>query len=276
MDRRSVLCLLAAGALAACSPRAAGQHNKEASPIEKISYGPDSQQFAELSRPSGTSKGIVVVIHGGFWLADYTLSLGRPLAASLVEAGWTAYNVEYRRIGNGGGWPTTFDDIAAALDHLATIDGLDTSRVITLGHSAGGQLAVWAAARPQLTGSAWAEPQVQVTAAVSQAGVLDFTAATKDNLGGGAVQRFMRGSVDSRYAMADPTAQIPLAVPVRCIHGTHDDNVPLSQSTNYVERATAGGADATMSVVDGDHFVLIDPSSQAWAKTLQLIEALKV
>lgn len=264
--------------MAACSSQASapatGRGQREESPIEKIPYGTDSQQFAELSRPAGASKGVVVVIHGGFWLADYDLSLGRPLAASLAAAGWTAYNVEYRRVGNGGGWPTTFDDIAAAIDALARIDDLDTSRVITLGHSAGGHLAVWAAARAQLTGTAWADPRVPVTAAVSQAGVLDLAAARDDDLGGGAVQRFMGGAVDDRYGSADPTTQIPLAVPVRCIHGTRDSNVPLSQSTEYVERATAAGADATFTQVDGDHFVLIDPGSQAWTTTLAILDDL--
>lgn len=211
------------------------------------------------------------MIHGGFWLADYDLSLGRPLAASLVDAGWTAYNVEYRRVGNGGGWPATFDDIAAAIDTLGDVAGLDISRVITLGHSAGGHLAVWAASRPQLPAGTGADPRVPVTAAVSQAGVLDFTAAAADHLGNGAVQRFMGGAVDQRYAIADPTTQLPLTVPVRCIHGTSDDIVPLSQSTHYVERARALGADATVTEVDGDHFVVIDPSSKAWATTLEIL-----
>lgn len=274
MDRRSALYLLAAGSLAACSPRTTRERPTRRNPIEKISYGTDPQQFAELSRPSGSSKGVVVVIHGGFWLADYDLSLGRPLAASLVAAGWTAYNVEYRRVGNGGGWPRTFDDIAAAIDALADIERLDTSQVITLGHSAGGHLAVWAASRVRLPTGVGADPRVPVTAAVSQAGVLDFTSATADQLGGGAVQRFMGGTVDRRYAVADPTEQIPLAVPVRCIHGTSDDVVPLSQSTDYVERASALGADATVTEVDGDHFVLIDPSSSAWSTTLQILDDL--
>ena len=118
--------------------------------MDKIRYGHDHAQFGELTRPTGRSKGVVVVIHGGFWRAAYDLSLGRPLAASLVEHGWTAYNLEYRRVGNGGGYPKTLDDIAAGIDALAAVDGLDTSTVMTLGHSAGGHLAVWAAGRPKL------------------------------------------------------------------------------------------------------------------------------
>ncbi|MFI5429275.1 alpha/beta hydrolase family protein [Aeromicrobium sp. UC242_57] len=278
MDRRSVLSLAAAGFVAACSSRSTDRVIDRATDkgqrMEQIHYGPDAQQFAELTRPVGVSRGVVVVIHGGFWRAEYDLSLGRPLAASLVSHGWTAYNVEYRRVGNGGGWPTTFDDVSAAIDALADVAGLDLGTVVTLGHSAGGHLAVWAASRPQLTGTPWADPRVPVTAAVSQAGVLDLAAAIDDDLGRGAVQALMGGTVDSRYDAADPTRQLPVDVPIRCIHGTADQFVPLSQSTEYVERATAAGGDAALTEVDGDHFVVIDPRSAAWTTTLDLLDSL--
>ena len=82
-------------------------------------YGPDPSQFGELSLPTGDrSAGTVVIIHGGFWRARYDLSLGRPLAADLVARGYAVWNLEYRRVGNGGGWPTTFDDVAAGIDAL--------------------------------------------------------------------------------------------------------------------------------------------------------------
>ncbi len=231
--------------------------------MERITYGKDPSQFAELTRAPSASKGVVIVIHGGFWKSAYDLSLGRPLAASLARNGWDAYNIEYRRVGNGGGWPTTFDDVSAAIDALAGVDGLDTSHAVTLGHSAGGHLAVLAAGR---TGAA-----VPVTAAISQAGVLDLGAADRASLGSSAVRAFMGGAA---YAPADPMAQIPLRVPVRCIHGIDDDIVPISQSVDYVERASAAGADADLVRVEGDHFVVIDPSSQAWVRTLKMLEAL--
>ena len=277
VDRRGVLSLMALGVLAACSSGSDStrtEGSQEEDGVETITYGTDPSQLAELTRPAGTSKGVVVVVHGGFWKSQYDLSLGRPLAESLAAEGWTAYNIEYRRVGNGGGWPQTFDDVSAAIDRLADVDGVDTSRVVTLGHSAGGHLAVWAAARPSLAGSAWSDPAVPVTAAVSQAGVLDLAAATAEGLGGGAVQSFMGGSVDDRYALADPTALVPLDVPVRCVHGTSDDTVPVSQSVDYVARATAAGGDAELVEVEGDHFVVIDPTSDAWVKTLELLETL--
>jgi acetyl esterase/lipase len=242
--------------------------------VEKISYGDDPSQFGELSRAHGASRGLVVIIHGGFWRSQYDLSLGRPLAASLITHGWDAYNLEYRRTGNGGGWPETFDDIADGIDALAHVDGLDNVNVVSLGHSAGGHLAVWAAGRSKLEGTSWADPSVSLTAAISQAGVLDLKAARTADLGSGAVQALMGGKVDGRYQDADPTAQIPLDVRVRCIHGKADDTVPLSQSVDYVARAKKAGADAKLVEVEGDHFTLIDPTSEAWRRTLKILESL--
>lgn len=274
MDRRSVITLMMAGGLAACSSPPKSTASRQRKSVETIRYGDDPAQFGELSRATGASKGVVVVIHGGFWREAYDLSLGRPLAASLISHGWNAFNLEYRRVGNGGGWPETFDDVADGIDALATVKGLDTTKVITLGHSAGGHLAVWAAGRPKLTGTNWAHPAVPITAAISQAGVLDLAGSVKENLGSGATQAFMGGTVDGRYREADPTAQIPLAVPVRCIHGRSDDTVPLSQSIGYVDRARAAGADAELAEVEGDHFVVIDPTSRAWGRTLEILESL--
>lgn len=240
---------------------------------QKIAYGSDPSQFGELTKPTGTPKGVAVVIHGGYWHEQYDLSLGRPLAADLARRGWIAWNLEYRRIENGGGWPTTFDDIAAGIDKLASMHGVPTAKVVTIGHSAGGHLGVWAAGRSKLTG-AWSHPKVPVTAAISQAGVLDLTAAVKDNLGGGAAQQLMGGAVDDRYRLADPTRQIPLPVPVWCVHGDQDDTVPISQSINYVKAATAAGAKAELVRVHGDHFVVIDPSSAAWASTVKILDSI--
>jgi acetyl esterase/lipase len=240
---------------------------------ERITYGDDPSQYVEIWRPEGTSRGTVVVIHGGFWKAAYDASLGRPLAASLREEGWTAANVEYRRVGNGGGVPQTLDDIAAGIDALADVAGVDTTHVITLGHSAGGHLAVWAAARGRF--ERWQPVRVTVTAAVSQAGVLDLGAGHDDHLGGGAVAALMGEAPEDAWDRVDPRRQLPLDVPVRCIHGTLDDTVPISQSREYVAAAVAAGADASVTeVVGGDHFVVIDPASEAWARTLALLDAL--
>ena len=231
----------------------------------RYDYGDDPSQFGELSLPGGEPRGVVVVIHGGFWKAEYDLSLGRPLAESLVEEGWAAWNIEYRRVGDGGGAPATFDDVSAAIDELDALD-LDLTRVITLGHSAGGHLAVWAAGRQ--------DPTVKVTAAISQAGVLDLVGASELGLGGGAVQALLGHPATTADAALDPLQQVPLDVPVYCVHGDGDTIVPPVQSETYVGAAVGAGAAAELVMVAGDHFVVIDPGSDAWQKQLELLDRL--
>jgi acetyl esterase/lipase len=216
----------------------------------------------------------VVVIHGGFWQAMYALDLGAATSADLAARGWTAWNIEYRRLGDGGGWPATFLDVAAAVDHLARLDGVGTRTVVTLGHSAGGQLAAWAASRHEtsLPGGA---PRVRVTATVPQAGVLDLATAAATGLGGSAVPGLVGGTparVPRRYSRADPLQRVPLGVPVRCVHGTEDTTVPIAQSEAFVRAARAGGDDAGLVRVPGDHFALIDPGTPAWRRTLQVLD----
>lgn len=266
------------GATAGCSSpdRAAGSEvaTAAADGAELLRYGKDPSQFAELTRPTGPSRGVVVVLHGGFWLAEYDLSLGRPLAQDLAARGWTALNVEYRRVGARGGVPSTLDDVSAAVDLLGPA-GVDTPTVVALGHSAGGQLAVWAAGRRRP--GRWASAAVGVTHAVAQAGVLDLRTAAEDDLGGGAVQAFLGGAPDERtdaYALADPVARVPLEIPVWCVHGRDDTTVPSAQSRAYVAAATAAGARAALVEVPGDHFALIDVSSDAWARTVQVLDGI--
>jgi acetyl esterase/lipase len=239
----------------------------------RVGYGDDPSQYAELWNPQGASRGTVVVIHGGFWKAQYDASLGRPLAAALAEQGWAAWNLEYRRVGNGGGFPETLDDVAAGIDALAGQRGLDLSTVVTLGHSAGGHLAVWAAARRRF--ERWAAGEVEVTGAVSQAGVLDLAAAHDAALGGGAVSRLMGAAPgDPSYDLADPSRQLPLDVPVWCFHARDDDMVPFGQSESYVERSTAAGGTAELVEVTGGHFGVIDPTSPAWAAIVEHLDTL--
>ena len=238
--------------------------------MREVRYGADPSQFAELSVPADTDGPfpVAVVIHGGFWKSAYDLSLGRPLAATLPPRGWAALNIEYRRIGNGGGFAATLADVGAAVDALATAaEPLDLTRVVTIGHSAGGQLAAWAASR--------ADAAVPVTAVVAQAGVLDLRRAAADRLGSGATQVFLGGepaAVPERYDVASPIEHVPLGVPVLCIHGTSDANVPLGQSEAFVDAAAAAGDEAQLVTVDGDHFVLIDPTSGAWSTVLDWID----
>ncbi len=240
----------------------------------RYAYGPDPAQFAELTLPAGLPRGVAVVVHGGFWRPAYDLALGRPLAANLAAAGLAAWNVEYRRVGAGGGFPSTFDDVAAALDALAAVPGLPLDRVVAVGHSAGGQLAVWLAARPGLpAGVPGAWPAVRLRGAVAQAGVLDLVDAAERGVGRGAVDDLLGGppaAVPQRYALASPVARVPLGVPVTCVHGTADANVPLRQS----ERFVAASGDRLVTLPGVDHFALIDPAHAAWQACRAAVEDL--
>jgi acetyl esterase/lipase len=255
-------------------------HHGPVQPSRRVPYGDDTSQFGELTLPSGTPRGVVVVIHGGFWKAAYDLSLGRPLAADLVARGWATLNLEYRRVGppgpggtdgGAGGVPATLDDVAAGIDALAGVEGLDLATVVTLGHSAGGHLAAWAASRGRF--ERWAGG-VAVTAVVSQAGVLDLRSADRDDLGGGAVAAFLGHPPGPDDDPADPRRQLPLDVPLWCVHGRDDDIVPIAQSEEYVAAATAAGGRAELIAVEGDHFAVIDVAGVAWASTLRILDAL--
>jgi acetyl esterase/lipase len=235
-----------------------------------VAYGPHPDQFLELTLPAGSGPSpVVVVLHGGFWRAAYGVDLARPLAADLAAAGFAAVAAEYRRVGAGGGWPRTVEDVAAALDALPGLDDsgrLDLGDVTVVGHSAGGHLAAWAAGRALLPpGGPGAGPRVRITAAVLQAGVLDLARADEQGLGRGAVREFLGGPPGPEVlSLADPVRLLPTGAAVLCVHGTGDDVVPPEQSERYAQAAGRAGGRVEVRLVDGDHMALIDPSGPAW------------
>jgi dipeptidyl aminopeptidase/acylaminoacyl peptidase len=234
-------------------------------------YGSHPDLFGDLHLPAGPGPHpVVVLVHGGFWRDRYGLELMEPLAADLVARGWAAWNVEYRRVGaSGGGWPTTAEDVAAAVDALADLGApLDLARVVAVGHSAGGHLALWLAGR--------GEARVPLAGAVSQAGVADLVEAHRLELSTGIVAEFLGGTpeeVPERYAAASPLERVPTGVPALLVHGAADENVPIGLSLRYAEAARAAGdrVDLVVRSQDG-HFEHLDPSSAAWAAVLQWIE----
>jgi acetyl esterase/lipase len=197
-----------------------------------------------------------VVIHGGFWRDRYNRTLMHALCEDLEARGWAAWNIEYRRLGSGGGVPETLDDVAAAVDHLAELDGVDLSRVVTIGHSAGGHLAAWAATREH--------PRVAVTAVVSQAGVLDVRRAWELGLSDDVAREFLRGDIENAK-LASPIERLPLGVPALLTHGGRDDIVPLEISQRF-----AAAAGATLIVEpDEDHFGHLDPGNPLWQAVIK-------
>ena len=240
-------------------------------------YGAEHpSQSADLHVPRGDGPfPVAVVVHGGSWQATYGKIVCRPICLDLVRRGWAAWNVEYRRLGRGqgGGWPMTFDDVAAAIDHLAGLGDprLDLSAVHAIGHSAGGQLALWAAARPTFpAGAPGAGPRIVLRSVAALAPVTNMVSA-------GATARALLGgapsAVPERYAMADPVRRL-LDVPVLVVHPADDVTVPAARSREYVAAARADGRDVELvEPPAGGHRAPIDPDTDAWRAAAAWITA---
>jgi acetyl esterase/lipase len=241
------------------------------------SYGPARSQYADLSLPAGPGPHpLIVLIHGGSWTDRYGRIVMRGLVGDLVRRGWATWNIEYRRVGGGGGWPATFADVAAAIDYLPQVRApLDLGRGVTIiGHSAGGQLALWAAGRERLAqgapGYIDGEPTVRVARVVAQAGVCDLAGAYR-RWRGGAVQALMGGSPEDfpeRYRAGDPMQLLPLSMPALLVHGTFDETVSVELARSYEHAARAAGGEVELVEIPGEagrHRAHIDPRGEAWA-----------
>src|SRR5215813_10119254 len=274
----SSLALAAVAALAMVRARQ-GQSSRDiltrpAPPVDhRLSYGPDEFQFGDLRLPKGAGPHpVAIVIHGGCWMSEYGLSYMGHLSAALTEAGVATWSVEYRRVGNqGGGWPGTFEDVAQAADHLRKIAKtypLDLNQVIAVGHSAGGHLALWLAARKLLPkdSPAYSHDPLPLRGVVSLAGVTDLrrsgTACDAN------VPQLMGGSATDKsaiYDQASPIGLLPLGVPSSIVQGASDTIIPLEMAKEYADAAKKKGDDAKLVVIEkAGHFEIVDPKSFAW------------
>lgn len=254
-------------------------------PEARISYGTDSLQFGELRLPKG--KGpfpTAVLLHGGCWLAAYDLAHLRAMSAALATEGFAVWTPEYRRLGNpGGGIPGTIADAANATDHLRVLARqypLDTSRVVLVGHSAGGQLALLVAGRPmRRSPHPLSTPTaLRVTGVVALAAISDLGGYAATTGCGGSVPRLLGGvpgEVPEAYARWSPSALLPLGVPVRLLHGYFDKTVPMEQSRRFARAAFAAGDDAQFIMLEHSaHFDPVAPTSADWPAVLSAIRAL--
>jgi acetyl esterase/lipase len=247
------------------------------------SYGPDRAQRADLHLPLGPGPHpTMVLIHGGSWQEHYGRFVMRALARDLCKRGWAVWNIEYRRLGAGGGWPQTFTDVAAAIDHLREVDApLDLDRVSVLGHSAGGHLALWAAGRaklpPGVPGAPDGDLPVSFQRAISLAGVCDLAGGYRD-WHGGAVKELMGGSPEElpeRYAVADPLMQVPLEMPVLLVHGVLDATVSIELSRRYARATRAAGGEVELVEIAGNavpHKEHVDPHRPSWTAVTRWLE----
>ncbi|HLX84854.1 MAG TPA: alpha/beta hydrolase [Terriglobales bacterium] len=233
-------------------------------PDDRVAYGADPNQFLEVRLPP--VKGlhpVLLNIHGGFWRAKYGLAYAGHLCEALRASGIATFNLEYRRVGNpGGGWPGTFDDIRSAYRFIQQERSrfhLDVDRLVVMGHSAGGQLALCLGAH-----------ESSLRRVISLAGLVDLRKAFALHLSHDAVAEFLGGTPDAvpeHYHEADPAE---LAIPQArqwLIHGKVDDTVPPDFSRDYVssrKKKKTGESAELLEIPDAGHYELIDPGSEAF------------
>jgi acetyl esterase/lipase len=238
-------------------------------PFAAHRYGAHRDQVADLRVPDGPGPHpVVVLIHGGAWRANWERDLMDPMAVDLGGRGYATWNLDYRRVGTGGGWPTTFEDVRAGIDALAELDApLDLGRVVVLGHSAGGQLALWAAAQPSA--------RVKPALILSIAGVPDLIEGAERGVYERAIEGLMDGLPAERpdeYAAASPAELLPIGTPQLLVHGLRDlaDNVDMNRV--YAARALAAGERLEMvELPDSDHFDVIEPGTPGWEAVARLL-----
>jgi acetyl esterase/lipase len=223
----------------------------------RLTYGPVPLQFGDLRVPGGDGPHpLAIVIHGGFWKANFNLIHTGHICLALCELGVMTWNVEYRRVGDpGGGWPGSYEDVLDAVGFARRLAGVDPERIVLVGHSAGGHLALLAAARARL-------PVVAIAAVSDLVGW-----ETEKSIA------FLGGAAP---ANASPLAALPLGVRQMLVHGTRDAVVPFRLSERYVAVAAEKGDDATLVRLEGaGHFEPIDPlapeSRQVLAAVVDLV-----
>lgn len=259
-------------------------------------YGKDENQFGELRIPNGDGPfPVIIIVHGGGWSKHVGLHVLDPVAEILTDNGYATWNIEYRRIGQeGGGWPGTFHDVSNAADYVKTLANtypIDVDRVFTLGHSAGGHLALWIAGRHRLpldSELATTKNPVQIKGVINLAGISDLrtmytisSIASRRIKTGNSVFDFMQGSpsdIEDRYNEASPIALLPIGVKQLIIHGSLDTVVPIGLNVKYKETAEKLGDTVKFAQLpEAEHFLLTDTTSEVWQdvlkETLHFIEA---
>ncbi|MFJ4964746.1 Alpha/beta hydrolase family protein [Streptomyces sp. ADI96-02] len=259
----------------------------QVAPDRSASYGDHPDQVVDFYAPRDGRTGapLVVLLHGGAWRAPYDRAHVSPLADFLARRGFAVASVEYRRGGEiprqrgadpvAGRWPETFDDVAAALDAVPALAArelpqADVRRIVVTGHSAGGHLALWAAARHVLPeGSPWRLPAPPpLRGVVALAPIADLRAAAGLGVCGGAVTQLLggEGESDQRMAQADPAALLPTGIATAIVQGVEDIVVPQAVSEAYVDAAAKAGETVGLTLLGGvGHFPLIDPAADACA-----------
>jgi acetyl esterase/lipase len=237
---------------------------------ERVFYGNELSQFGDLRVPKGAGPfPVAIVVHGGAWGSAVSLHYTAPLAAALTCAGFATWNFEYRRIGGGGGWPQTYQDVGAAADYLRELAKrypFDLGNVVSIGHSSGGHMALWLAARRKLAPGAqlYMENAMPLRGVVSLSGPADinrflqmiprFADVVNQVHGGGSPE-----SIGNNMKEGSPAELLPLGVPQIFITGDSDPAVPIREAREYGVKASAAGDRVEVISVPGLHFESVDP-----------------
>ena len=263
-------------------------------PDKRLQYESGEYQFGDLRVPvlsAGVRAPLVVFLHGGWWKAEYGLEYGGHLCGALKAAGIATWSLEYRRVGDaGGGFPGTFEDVAAGYDYLGELAKaypIDLARVIVVGHSAGGHLAFWLAGRPHSPESGalarFRSVAIPMRGVIALAGAVDlrltidlagYLTFAHDKVN---VVNLMGGlpvEVPDQYRAGNPGDLLPLNVPQFLLQGTEDDQIPAELPRRWTERGKQRGEHVSLEMIAGaDHYDLVDPKSKAWPAVLRTIRA---
>ncbi len=233
----------------------------------RVTYGNDPSQFGDLYLPnSAENRGCVVLLHGGCWRSQYGLDPMGQFARSIANAGVAVWSLEYRRLGNGGGWPHTFLDVGYGIDTLRTLaieHQLNLDKVVAVGHSAGGHLALWAAARQQIAPESilFFDDTLPINRVVALAPVCDLERAVAWDICVGASAEIVGGhprQAWQNYYQGSPSALLPLGIPFTVINGDRDDIVPIEYVQPFIQRANDLGDNASLvPAIDVGHFEIV-------------------
>jgi acetyl esterase/lipase len=230
-------------------------------PDEVVEYGHDRDQIADVwwGSAGAEHRPLLLILHGGFWRPQYDRAHTRPMAEALAGAGWTVASAEYRRI--PGEPDATLGDVSRALQIVPTRAGRHNGRVMLIGHSAGGHLALWLSA---------ARSTSQLAGTLALGPAADLRQAHERGLGDGAAQAFL-GTSPAQREDADPCRLASPAVPISIVHGEHDEIVPIALAESYVGKHPQA---RLVRLAGAGHFAVIDPSSAAWPVVVAELRAL--
>ena len=255
---------------------------KPVSPDHRLSYGKHPEQFSELYLPKTNNQHpTIILLHGGCWQAQHSLAQLGQLSKALVSLGFAVWNLEFRRLGNGGGFPTIFSDVALGTDYLKTIAAkysLDLNKLTAIGHSAGGHLALWLAGRHHLPANnkLYSKSALKLERVISLAGIPDLIEGAKQDICRGACQELVGASPNEkpeRYQIASPHFLLPFNIPHWHLVGEHDPIVPVSYLEPFIQKARRQDNKVHFKIIpDVGHFEMVMPDTTCWKSIKEALQ----